>query len=67
MFTIPRCNQPNYYGELMLTRVSLALTPAIMLLFSFVPNATTQSTPEFDLLIKNGTIIDGSGRAGFPR
>ncbi|HYJ87700.1 MAG TPA: hypothetical protein VEW46_16675, partial [Pyrinomonadaceae bacterium] len=48
----------------MLIRVSLALLPAIMVLFSFVPNATTQSTPEFDLLIKNGTIIDGSGRAG---
>jgi N-acyl-D-amino-acid deacylase len=48
----------------MLTRVSLALLPAIMLLFSFVPSATTQSTPEFDLLIKNGTIMDGSGRAG---
>jgi N-acyl-D-amino-acid deacylase len=48
----------------MLTRVSLALMPAMMLLFSFVPNATTQTTPEFDLLIKNGTIIDGSGRPG---
>ncbi len=48
----------------MLTRASLALLPAIMVLFSLVPNATTQSTPEFDLLIKNGTIIDGSGRAG---
>jgi len=48
----------------MLTRASLALLPAIMVLFSLVPNATTQSTLEFDLLIKNGTIIDGSGRAG---
>ena len=48
----------------MLTRVLLALMPALMLLFSFVPNANTDSTPEFDLLIKNGTIIDGSGRAG---
>ncbi len=48
----------------MLTRVLLALMPAIMLLFSFVPNATTQSPPEFDLLIRNGTIIDGSGSPG---
>jgi dihydroorotase/N-acyl-D-amino-acid deacylase len=36
-----------------------------MLLFSFVSNATTSSAPQYDLLIKNGRIVDGSGRAGF--
>jgi dihydroorotase/N-acyl-D-amino-acid deacylase len=36
-----------------------------MLLFSFVSNATTASPPQYDLLIKNGLVIDGSGRLGF--
>ncbi len=36
-----------------------------MLLFSFVPNATTISAPQYDLLINNGRIIDGSGGAGY--
>ena len=40
------------------------MTIAGMLLFSSLSNATTQQ-PEYDLLIRNGTIIDGSGSAGF--
>ena len=52
------------HGELMLIRISLSVTIAGMLLFSSLPNTTTQQ-PEFDLLIRNGTVIDGSGRAGF--
>ena len=48
----------------MLIRISLSLTLAGMLLFSSLSDATTQQ-PEYDLLIRNGTIIDGSGRAGF--
>jgi N-acyl-D-amino-acid deacylase len=49
----------------MLIRVSLSLTLATMLLFSFVSNATTTSAPKYDLLIKNGLVIDGSGRPGY--
>ncbi|HEV2883564.1 MAG TPA: hypothetical protein VGW36_01830 [Pyrinomonadaceae bacterium] len=37
-----------------------------MLLFSFNPVVTTTPAPQYDLLIKNGRVIDGSGRAGYP-
>ena len=36
-----------------------------MLLFSFVPNSTTASAPQYDLLIRNGLVIDGSGSPGY--
>ena len=49
----------------MLIRVSLFLILTAMLLFSFVPNARTTSAPKYDLLIKNGLVIDGSGRPGY--
>jgi N-acyl-D-amino-acid deacylase len=51
----------------MLTRVSLflGLSLATMLLFSFVPNKTAASAPRYDLLIRNGLVIDGSGRPGY--
>ena len=48
----------------MLIRISLSVTIAGMLLFSSLPNAATQQA-EYDLLIQNGTVVDGSGRAGF--
>ena len=53
------------YGELMLIRLSLSVTIAGMLLFSSPSNAITQQ-PEYDLLIRNGTVIDGTGKAGVP-
>jgi dihydroorotase/N-acyl-D-amino-acid deacylase len=46
----------------MLLRVSLLLILAFMLLFSFIPGRSEASAPKYDLLIKNGTVIDGSGR-----
>ncbi|MEP6820280.1 MAG: D-aminoacylase [bacterium] len=49
----------------MLIRVSLSLILTVMLLFSFVPNAQTTSAPKYDLLIRNGLVIDGSGRPGY--
>jgi len=36
-----------------------------MLLFSFALGATATPAPQYDLLIRNGRIIDGSGRPGY--
>ncbi len=49
----------------MLIRVSLSITLATMLLFSSLSRATTTSKPQYDLLIRHGLIIDGSGRPGY--
>src|SRR6185295_5256168 len=45
----------------MLTRLSVSLILTAMLLVSSAPNAATANPPQYDLLIRNGTIIDGSG------
>src|SRR6185436_7274057 len=47
----------------MLIRVSLFLILTAMLLFSFSPASTTASAPQYDLIIRNGLVVDGSGRA----
>ncbi len=49
----------------MLTRLAVSLIVTAMLLVSFAPNATTANPPEYDLVIRNGTIIDGSGAARY--
>src|SRR6185503_15074972 len=49
----------------MLIRVSLSLILTTMLLFSFSPASTTASAPQYDLIVRNGLVIDGSGRAGY--
>lgn len=49
----------------MLIRVSLSLAAATMLFFSFASNSRTAAKPQYDLLIKNGLIIDGSGAARY--
>jgi N-acyl-D-amino-acid deacylase len=49
----------------MLIRVSLSLILTAMLLFSFAPNSTKATAPQYDLLVRNGLVIDGSGRAGY--
>jgi N-acyl-D-amino-acid deacylase len=46
-------------------RISLALSLSAMLLCSFALGATATPAPQYDLLIKNGRIIDGSGRPGY--
>ena len=46
-------------------RISLVLSLAAMLLFSFLSGATATPAPRYDLLIKNGRIVDGSGRVGY--
>src|ERR1044072_3585862 len=49
----------------MLTRLSVSLIITAMLLVSLAPNAATANAPQYDLLIRNGTIIDGSGSARY--
>ncbi|MBA3514352.1 MAG: D-aminoacylase [Pyrinomonadaceae bacterium] len=49
----------------MLTRISVSLLLASMLLFSALQSGTPASAAQYDLLIKNGRIIDGSGRPGY--
>src|SRR5258706_9093082 len=49
----------------MLIRVSLSLIPIAMLLFSFIPASTTAPAPQYDLIVRNGLVIDGSGRPGY--
>ena len=36
-----------------------------MLLFSIIPASTTASAPQYDLVVRNGLVIDGSGRPGY--
>ena len=48
----------------MLIRVSLSLILTAMLLFSLGSSALT-TKPQYDLFIKNGLVIDGSGRPGY--
>src|SRR4030095_11804944 len=45
----------------MFTKLSVAISLVIMIIF---PTTSSQS-PQFDVLIKNGRIIDGSGRPGY--
>jgi N-acyl-D-amino-acid deacylase len=49
----------------MLIRISVSLILTAMLLFSFVQTPATATLPQYDVLIRNGLVIDGSGRAGY--
>jgi len=39
---------------------------AIVLALTVLPSTTATAAPEYDIVIRNGRIVDGSGRAGFP-
>jgi dihydroorotase/N-acyl-D-amino-acid deacylase len=49
----------------MLIRVSLSLILTTMLLFSIVSTSTPAIAAQYDLLIRNGLVVDGSGRPGY--
>ena len=46
-------------------RILLILTLATMLLISSQPLTSEAAPPEFDLIIRNGRVVDGSGRPAF--
>ncbi|MFN2492817.1 MAG: amidohydrolase family protein [Pyrinomonadaceae bacterium] len=50
----------QHHGEMMLIRIALSMMLASMLLFSISSEA-----PQYDLLIKNGRVIDGTGQPGY--
>ena len=52
-------------GEIMIGKISLAFALATMLLLSSQPHSTSAALPDYDLIIRNGRVIDGSGRPGF--
>jgi N-acyl-D-amino-acid deacylase len=39
---------------------------AIVLALTVLPSTSAAAPPEYDIVIRNGRIVDGSGRAGFP-
>ena len=49
----------------MISRISLALTLLTMLLMSVQPFSSEAAPPEYDLIIRNGRVVDGSGRPAF--
>ncbi len=48
----------------MLLRISLSIVLTTMLFFFFVSNSNTASKPQYDFLIRNGLVVDGSGTPG---
>ena len=55
----------KFPGEMTAIKISLSLILASMLLLFSLASNTTASAPAYDLLVKNGKIIDGSGRPGY--
>lgn len=49
----------------MISRISLALFLAAMLLVSYRPYASRAAPADYDLIIRNGRVVDGSGRPAF--
>src|SRR5882724_4761635 len=65
MTRIPRPANLSLDGEIMTRRVSLALTLVIVLLTSSLPFASKAAPPEYDIIIRNGRVVDGTGRSAF--
>jgi dihydroorotase/N-acyl-D-amino-acid deacylase len=49
----------------MITKTWIALALLAVFLVSPLPPASTAAAPEYDLIIRNGRVVDGSGRPGF--
>src|SRR5258707_1081124 len=49
----------------MLSKLSIALGLLATVLVSSLPSVSSAAPPEYDLIIRNGRVIDGSGRPGF--
>src|SRR5947207_798419 len=49
----------------MKSRISMAVASLTTLLMSSMPFASTAAVPEYDLIIRNGRVVDGSGRHAF--
>jgi N-acyl-D-amino-acid deacylase len=66
MITIPPVRQiSTFEGETMIKRIALALTLAAVLFISSPPLTDSAAPPEFDIIIRNGRVIDGSGRPAY--
>jgi N-acyl-D-amino-acid deacylase len=62
---MPRPANLSLDGEIMTCRVSLALTLAMVLLTSSLPFASKAAPPDYDIIIRNGRVVDGTGRSVF--
>jgi N-acyl-D-amino-acid deacylase len=60
-----RSIQSNAVVKLMLIRISLYLITAGMLFFFSLSTLSTTAAPDYDLIIRNGRIVDGSNRPGY--
>src|SRR5712671_6585882 len=49
----------------MTAKISLVLALVTVLLLSSQPYSTIAAPPDYDLIIRNGRVVDGSGRPGF--
>ncbi len=49
----------------MIRRIAFALTLAAVFFISAPPPASNAATPEYDLIVRNGRVIDGSGRPAY--
>jgi N-acyl-D-amino-acid deacylase len=49
----------------MTRKISLAVSVAIMLLTSSLPFASKAAPPDYDIIIRNGRVVDGTGRSAF--
>ncbi len=65
MTRIPRSANPSLDGEIMTRRIPFALALALLLLTSSLPFASKAAPPEYDIIIRNGRVVDGTGRSAF--